>query len=52
MTIDRLSSDRNWNWLSIGLIIPIVLLSIRSLAAVFSPSLNSDNAVHVLMAYH
>lgn len=53
MTIDRLSNPRDRIWmLSIGLIVPIVLLSIRSLAAVFSPSLNSDNAVHVLMAYH
>ncbi|MBD2090563.1 hypothetical protein H6F67_11930 [Microcoleus sp. FACHB-1515] len=54
MTIDRslASRDRKWNWLAIALIVPIVLLSIRSFAAAFTPGLNSDHAVHVLMAYH
>lgn len=54
MTIDRLldTHDRKWNVVSIAPIVLIILLSIRSAAAVFSPRLNSDNAVHVLMAYH
>ncbi|NEQ26141.1 MAG: hypothetical protein F6K28_45260, partial [Microcoleus sp. SIO2G3] len=55
MAIDSPLNPRDRKWktvLSIALIVSIVLLSIRSSAAVFSPALNSDNAVHVLMAYH
>ena len=48
----NLRKQHGWTLISIALIVAIALLSMRTFAAIHTPTFNSDNAIHVLMAYH